>query len=215
MRPIFDTGEARLEFKRNANGDPVVGLGPAKTTDRFREARIQAAIDGDWTFSIEASIDGVNFVEIAAALTGTASTSTSGNAETYALTNNNDLTIEIDGGAVQTFTFLTGDFVAIGAATALEVAAVLNATMTGATADGTSGSVVITSDTRGTNSLVDVTGGTDAAILNFPAAVAGAGDSAITEVNKFWRFMRVNATAVGAAGDFSAHIGGFTVGDHE
>lgn len=37
----------------------------------------------------------------------------------------------------------------------------------------------------------------------------------IVEVAKFWRKIRVNATVVGTAGQFSVVIGGWTVGDWE
>ena len=108
----------------------------------------------------------------------TAETLTSANTETYALSNGQTLTIEIDGGSAQTVTFLTGEFVSIGAATAAEVAAVINAKLSGASAGTSAGAVTITSDTRGTSSSVDVTGGTASAAFAFPASSGGTGDVA-------------------------------------
>jgi len=102
-------------------------------------------------------------------------------AENFVLTNGMTLTVSIDGGAVQTIAFLTGEFVSIGAATAEEVAAVINAKITGALATVTGGGtrVTITSDTRGTASGVNVTGGTANAVLTFTTGnVAGTGDVA-------------------------------------
>lgn len=102
-------------------------------------------------------------------------------AENFALVNGQTLTVSIDGGPVQTITFLTGEFVAIGAATAEEVAAVINAKIVGAHATVTSAGtkVTITSDTRGTDSGVNVTGGTANAALGFTTGnIAGTGDVA-------------------------------------
>lgn len=104
------------------------------------------------------------------------------NAETFALSDGMILTVKIDAQAVaQSITFLTAEFVAIGAATAEEVAAVINAKIVGATATVTSGGtkVTITSDTYGTNSHVEVTGGTANTPLNFATAeVDGTGNVA-------------------------------------
>lgn len=108
------------------------------------------------TLSIDIDAGGASV----ATFNATAGTRTSGNAETYDLLDGLTLTVSIDGGGVQTVTFDTAEFVDITNATALEVAAVINAEITGASADGSSGSVVITSDSRGTASGVNVTGGT-------------------------------------------------------
>lgn len=112
-------------------------------------------------------------------------TITSGNTETFALADLMTLTVKIDGEAIaQTITFNTAEFSAIGAATALEVAAVINAELVGANATVAAGAVVITSDTYGTSSGVEVTGGTSNAVLGFSTTpVAGTGDVAdITSV---------------------------------
>jgi phage tail sheath protein FI len=101
------------------------------------------------------------------------------NAETYALVDSQTLTVKVDRGSVQTITFLTGEFVAIGAATAEEVAAVINAKIVGASAAATSGGtkVTITSDKRGTGSYIEVTGGTANGALAFNVAeVQGTGN---------------------------------------
>ncbi len=108
------------------------------------------------TMSIDIDAGGT----VVATFTATSAVRTSGNAETYDLLDGLTLTVRIDGGGVQTITFDTAEFVDITNATALEVAAVINAEMTGGSADGSSGSVVITSDSRGTGSSVEVTGGT-------------------------------------------------------
>lgn len=84
----------------------------------------------------------------------------SNQSEPYALEDEQTLTVQVDEGAIQTVTFITGDFVDISAATADEVVDAINADITGATAEETNGSFRITSDTDGTGSVLKVTGGT-------------------------------------------------------
>lgn len=98
------------------------------------------------------------------------------NAGPYALANNQTLTVALDGGGVQTITFLTAAFVAIGAATALEVAAVINAGLAGGKADVSANAVRIKSDRLGTGSSVNVTGGTGATPFAFPGIQSGTGN---------------------------------------
>jgi len=95
-----------------------------------------------------------------ATFTATAASRTAGNAPTYDLADGLTLLVEIDEGVEQTITFLTSEFVDIANATAEEVAAVINAKIVGASCDLDGGAPRITSDTRGTGSGVNVTGGT-------------------------------------------------------
>lgn len=97
--------------------------------------------------------------------------SVTGDTGTYALVNGQQLTVKIDGGAVQTITFSTASFVSIGAATAAEVVAVINAALQGGYADLNTGAPRINSDTRGTGSHVEVTGGNANAELAFATTV--------------------------------------------
>jgi hypothetical protein len=91
----------------------------------------------------------------------------SSSSENYALANGQTLTVKVDGGGTQTVTFLTADFVAIGAAKAREVAVKLTAVLTGAFAYAAAGKVLIESLTAGVNSSVEVTGGTANTALGF------------------------------------------------
>ena len=95
---------------------------------------------------------------------------TSSETETYVLTNGMTLIVKVDGGAEQTATFNTGDFSDIGAATAAEVFAVLNTDIAGQTASASGGAVVMTSDTTGRESSLEVVGGTANAVLGFSTA---------------------------------------------
>lgn len=104
-------------------------------------------------------------------IAGAAGSAVSG-AGTFALTNGWTLIFTVDGGASHTVTFTTGEFATIGAATAAEVVAVLNAFFAGngigAVASVASTShVLITSNKVGSASAVTITGGTAAAALAF------------------------------------------------
>jgi hypothetical protein len=79
----------------------------------------------------------------------------------------------------------TGFAANLAAATAAEVAAEINTDTTGCIATDSDGAVLITSDTDGTSSRLQITGGTANSILSFPTnEVSGTGDfpdaSAIT-----------------------------------
>lgn len=118
---------------------------------------------GPWALTpgdtIIVSVDGGG--NLTATFTAVAAAVTSGSAATYALANNDTLLVKVDAQSVaQTVTFLTSQFVSIGAATAAEVAAVINATIVGGKATVSANHVVITSDKLGTGSHIQVTGGT-------------------------------------------------------
>lgn len=110
-----------------------------------------------------------------------------GDAETYVLTDGMTLTLSVDGAADDTATFNTGDFSDIGAATAAEVASVINADITGVTASDASGSIQILSDTAGTGGSLRVTGGTALAALGFALdEYSAGGDTDVTRVRVGW-----------------------------
>jgi hypothetical protein len=95
--------------------------------------------------------------------------------ETYALSDGETLFVKVDRGGTQTITFPTGDFVAIGAATAVEVAKSINSQISDAVAYEVLGKVQIESLDTGTNSFVEVTGGTANTALSFPLNEEEAG----------------------------------------
>lgn len=149
-------------------------------------ASVTGSIAGPWALTPAGTLvigtDGnadetVTFDAAAAALTA-------GSTGAYALADGGTLLVEIDDGPEQTVTFNTAEFGDIGAATALEVAAVINAELAGASADVNAGAVRITSDRKGTGSSVKVNGGTSNAALGFSTVqVDGTGDvSDISEV---------------------------------
>jgi hypothetical protein len=96
--------------------------------------------------------------------------------EPYALLDGDTLEIKVDGAATpQVITFAADDFVTITAATAAEVVAKINASLTGAAADADNGAVriVSASSARGTSS-VEVSGGTARDKLGFDGRPCGA-----------------------------------------
>lgn len=105
-----------------------------------------------------------------------AATLTSASSETYALSGGETLLVRVDGAAATTVSFVGGDFAAPGAATAAEVATRITTDLTGATAYEISGTVRIESDSEGTNSTLEVTGGSAASVLNFPTSPSGGSD---------------------------------------
>ena len=89
--------------------------------------------------------------------------------EPYALADGDTLELKVDGQATpQVITFSADDFVNIGAATAAEVAAKINASLTGAAADvdGSAVRIVSASTAKGATS-VEVSGGTARGKLGF------------------------------------------------
>lgn len=88
--------------------------------------------------------------------------------EPFGLANGQTLILALNYGANQVVTFNTGDFVSIAAATAAEVAAVINDQITGGVAGITGdGQVAIYSARRGRRSRVQVVGGTANGALVF------------------------------------------------
>lgn len=95
----------------------------------------------------------------------------------YALADDQTVIVAVDGGAPQTLTFDATEFADVGAATAAEVAASINAKITGARASVDGGAVRLSSDRRGTSSRINVTGGT-ATALGLAGDVGGTGNVA-------------------------------------
>lgn len=108
----------------------------------------------------------------------TRATILSANAETFALADGQTLSVDVDNGGAQVVTFYDVNFDDIANATAAEVVDSINAAtgLTGATAEDDGGKVRITSDTWGTSSEIEVTGGTANAALGFSTTPVTGGD---------------------------------------
>lgn len=103
----------------------------------------------------------------------------------FALVDGQTLTVSVNGDPVQTVTFDAAEFSDIAAATAEEVAAVLNAELDGVSATVVAGAVRLSTDRRGTGATLNVTGGTSNTELAYTTgATAGGGNVAnIDEVS--------------------------------
>ena len=166
----------RIVHINTTTGVPVTAAKATSTAQTAATAPTKASVTGSVVgpFALTAGDTLVGNVEGAgnqtATFSATAASLECANAETYALSDGMTLTVKIDGEATaQTITFNTAEFAAIGAATAEEVAAVINAEIVGASATASSGGteVTITSDKQGTGSGVEVTGGTANTALGF------------------------------------------------
>lgn len=92
-----------------------------------------------------------------------------------ALTAGSSFTIAVNGGAAQTVTFNTTDFADIANATVDEVAAAINAQVTGAIASAVDGKLVIQSTTNGTSSALQITDGAGAPAAALQLALSATG----------------------------------------
>ena len=104
-------------------------------------------------------------------------------AELYAITDTWHLDVKVDGGATQVITFNTADFVAIGAATLAEVVTLVNADTTGLTAAPSGGFLLMTSDTKGTGSSIQVVNTSTAGLLTALGLTASTGTGTGDAVN--------------------------------
>lgn len=91
-------------------------------------------------------------------------------APTFALSIGHTLDVSVNGGTAQTVTFQAGEITA-GAATAVQVAAVLNRLLGARATINAAGHVRLRTDQRGASSSLQVTGGTGAVAVGFGGAV--------------------------------------------
>ena len=184
VRQFFQNGGRQAYIVRVLEGTPVAAAvtlltGASAPTAGTILGSIVGPFDLEPGDDLDIAVDGG--APATATFNATAGFETSGNVEPFALADLDTLTLKVDGGAVQTVIFNTAEFVSIAAATAAEVAAVINAEATGLQATVSAGAVVITSDKRGTASDIEITGGTANTVgkLNFPTgANPGTGNVA-------------------------------------
>jgi flagellar hook protein FlgE len=123
----------------------------------------------------------------------------------FALTDGDTLDVTVDDGVTQTITFRAADFTALGSniatASATDVATVMQAQLTGATVDGSSGSLVVTSDRTGEVSGLKVDDGTGS-----PAALLGLSTTLVNGVSS-------PATAATALNDLADNVVDYQNGD--
>ncbi len=206
VRTVHYADITNAASKTSAQGSATI-----QTSNLSPSAGFDTSIAGPWALTpgqqLDIIIDGGSTVHAVFNATQAAlECATAGN---YALSNNQNLTVSIDGGSVQTITFLTGDFPAIGAATPAQVAAVINTKLVGASASATSGGtkVTITSDKKGLGSNVHVTGGTANGALGFSTTgVAGTGN--VQDINAVAFSEAQSVIQAAASGSTVTNVGG-------
>jgi hypothetical protein len=131
------------------------------------------SIAGPWTIAegdtIDISVDGGGTQT--ATFSGVQATIESVNSETLSMAGGKTLNISVDGGLAQPITFVDGDFAVPAAATADEVAHVINKQLTGGYAIVTSGGlkVSIRSDSKGLSSSIKIVSGTANTVWDWDA----------------------------------------------
>jgi hypothetical protein len=143
---------------------------------------------------------------LTATVTATAATRSSTVAATFALVNNQTLVFtDLSGSGVRTKTFLTAEFVSIGAATLAEVVASLNAFFASqgmaAVAEINAGAVRIRTTQRGTGAAINISATSTAVALGFTTGlINGTGNVVNVDVVTAAEIASMVATAIGAAG---------------
>jgi hypothetical protein len=148
-----------------AGGGPTPGILLGAAPGPFVLARRRPRFVSPWTAAPDAD----------AVFNGSAAAMAAGGAGPYALADGMTLLLRVDNGLEQTVLFSSADFADIANATATEVAAAINAVIVGGRATTPGGIVRLASDTEGTSSRVQVTGGTANAVLAFPGAASVGG----------------------------------------
>jgi hypothetical protein len=191
VQGYFDNGGEQLVFARVTHvtvvGDPttttsakaslVLSTASASPTAGVATSGVQPyALDHGQTLSLKVDGGGSQVFTISATSGYFEATS----AGPYALSNGQTIDLTVNGSAVPTKVFSTSEFVSIGAATAGEVVAALNAWLltngVAAVATVSTGRVRVTSTRKGTAANVTRTGGTATALAG--SATAGTGDAA-------------------------------------
>jgi len=170
VKGFFENGGQQVYVSRtlhytdvaNAAHEGVVADVTVQTqTGAATPGAVEGSVEGPFRLAdsdtLSISVDGG--APTVATIQGTAANVLAGNQAPYVLANEDDLTLKIDGGPVQTVEFLDSEFVDITQATAAEVAAVINAKITGGRTTVSNNRVRITSDLKGTDSSVEITGG--------------------------------------------------------
>lgn len=207
VQNFFLNGGSQLVFVRVLGAAPVtatldVSTDPYPITSGAVTGTVVAPFDLVPNDNLKVAVDGGSAVT--ATFTATQAVLTSGD-ETYALVDGDTLGLTIDGGTEQVFTFLTADFVSIGAATASEVQAVIDATLTGAVCATAGLGFTVTSDSYGTDSHVVVSSGSAVTALGFTLSQDAPGTGNVANIDSV-TIAEVKAVVEGA-------VSGVTVSD--
>jgi len=179
---IETTGQGTGHTIRVTGGDanPILQFPTTEVTGTGDVASLAAVTAGEAVAVIVADITGAGAYVLHC---GSPAVLNSGNLAPYALSGGETLTISInDEPSDRTVTFHASDFAIPGVATAPEIAARIMADLYGAAESSpVAGGVEVHTLLTGDNSKLQVTGGTAAAILNFPPGQTSGSDDD-------WRF---------------------------
>ena len=187
---FFENGGSQLWVVRTVHHTDVSDPGTATAVRGFgylvspgapTPAVITGAIPGPFALAdgdeLVLSVDGG--ADETATFNAAAAEVAAGGSTPFALADGQTVSLRFDGGVEQMVVFATADFGDIANATPEEVAAVINAAIDGGKALVLAGVLTLASDTEGTASSVEVTGGTANGALGFPAGPAsGTGNVA-------------------------------------
>lgn len=180
VRTVHYTNPATPATKTSAAGTLMLQTGATAPTAGTILGTNVAPFNLEPGDDLDIAIDGG--APATATFNATAASRDTSGAGPYVLANNQTLTLSVNGGPVQTVTFLTSEFVDITNATRAEVAAVINAKATGVFATDTGTVVRITTDKRGTGASLNITGGTANGALGFTTgSISGTGNVADIE----------------------------------
>jgi len=168
-------------------GVPVTGQTPGTVTVQFMK-------DSGSSFTTKS-------------LTNTGASITSGNSEPFALIDGQYLSVAVNGATAQTVSFDAVDFADISAATAAEIAAVINAGTTDLTATVSSGFVVLTTDLTGETRTIQIVGGSANNVLDF-TTVETFGTTPWKEIGAGVYTVEFNASNLDTVGIFVVKVTG-------
>jgi len=172
-----------------SNGLPATGLAYTDVTAEYRK-------------------NGGSFS--AKSLTPTSAEITSGSAETYNLVDGQTLLVSVDGGVAQAATFNTADFGDITMATAAEVATVITTDIAGVIAADVGGSVVISANSVGDTSSLQIAGGTSNTELGFDTSQVN-GSTFWVEIGAGVYELEFTASELDTLGSFIYKVTGSTI----
>lgn len=161
----INPSDSMVDFAAKINGVPHLSA----TMDAAGRMRISA--DSGYQFDFSPRLD-VN-PDAAGAFGGSSGAVSTAAKAPFTLAAGSALQVKVDGGATQNITFNTSQFADISAATAGEVAAAINAQLTGAKAVVAGGALSIVSLSSGSTSSIQITdgGGAPNAALQFSTAI--------------------------------------------
>lgn len=175
VRVVHHVDPADPSTKTSLTGQIDIDTDATSPTSGFVLGTVAGPFDLDPGDLLAIDVDGGGPVN--ATITATVAEVTTSNTETFALSDLQDLNVEVDGGSTQNVVFEAAEFGNIALASAAEVVDVMNAKLTGVSVAVDTGAVKITTDRQGSGASVQVTGGSANSVLAFPTTLqSGTGN---------------------------------------